>query len=233
MGSDGNVVVTWSETTDPEYLIDQSGSSTVYVRGFSPQSVPLWNELASSPQRRAAGNSTVSMDGQDNFVVAWEVAADSDVNGFLPTPIVSEGIYADEYQLENYSTTQPLAAPTVLRNTFRVNSASTNTASQTVWPFDQTAADVQMDIDGDIVTTYQGYGPAVSDDISIPANFFDSYFAVEQQQLTFTDTNTGGIPSSDTSARLPCKWGRAGHRRGRSPSMPTRRRRQAPFKPRW
>ncbi len=89
-----------------------------------------------------------------------------------------------------------LPIPTVLRNEFRVNSASTNLASQTVWPFDQTAADVQMDIDGDIATTYQGVGPAVADELSIPADFFDSYFALEKQQLTFTDPS--GLPSSGT-----------------------------------
>ena len=279
IGYDGNVVVTWSETADPEYLVNQSGFSTVYVRAFNPQSVPLWNEMAVSDPN--GGFSTVSMDGQDNFVVTWDVAADPDVG----TAVASEGIYAAEYQLENYglpgttftnsaltsaksqtltftsqnvpltgtfelqvgsvttaaitfnsanlaatatnmqnalvtagiagvkvavgastsnsfsftvtfTTAEPpvqyiadgdLLPPKVLRNTFRVNSASTNLASQTVWPFDQTAADVQMDIDGDIVTSYQGNGSAVSTDtISIPADFFQSYFALEEQQLTFT-----------------------------------------------
>lgn len=80
MGDDGNVVVTWSETNDPEYLINQSGLATVYVRGFNSQSVPLWNEMAVG----GGGYSTVSMDGQDNFIVAWDVAEDSNV-GLTPS----------------------------------------------------------------------------------------------------------------------------------------------------
>ena len=89
-----------------------------------------------------------------------------------------------------------LPEPAMLRDVFRVNSATSNVASQTVWPFDQTAADVQMDIDGDIVTSYEGVGPAVSDNVSIPTDFFESYFALEQQQLTLSDAS--GLPSSGT-----------------------------------
>ena len=106
IGNDGNVVVTWSETSDPNYLVDNVAFSTVYVRGFDAQSSPLWSELAVvSPKNGigGGGNSTVAMDGQDNFVVAWEVAADSDVGVLVQTPpLVSEGIYGAEYQLENY-----------------------------------------------------------------------------------------------------------------------------------
>ena len=61
---------------------------------------------------------------------------------------------------------------------------------------------MQMDIDGDIVASYQGYGPQVSDDISIPASFFTSYFADEQQQLTFDFTKPFPYsPPRTTSSR--------------------------------
>ncbi|MGA2502147.1 MAG: hypothetical protein ABSH20_30760, partial [Tepidisphaeraceae bacterium] len=154
--------------------------STVYVRGFSaaPQPKPLWNEVL-VPNMSAY--STISMDGQDNFVVAGEMLGDTDVDLFLNTAgnaqsnLISEGVYAAEYQLESYATGKPLAAPVVLRNTFRLNSSSTNVASKTVWPFDQTAVDGQMDLDGDIAATYQGNGPAVStNEVDIPASFFKS-----------------------------------------------------------
>ena len=186
MGADDNIVVSWSDTQDPAYLIDQNpADSNVYVRGFSPQEAPLWAELAVG----VGGFSTLSMDGQDNFIVSWENVADADVNGQ-----VSEGVYASEYQLETYATGAALAAPAVIRDPFRVNSASTNVASQTVWPFNQTAGDVVMDINGDIVGTYQGNGPEVSDNVDIPASFFQSYFTLQQQQLTFT-SSAGTAPS--------------------------------------
>ena len=187
MGADDKVVVSWSDTQDPSYLINQNAASNVYVRGFSPQEAPLWNELLVG----VGAFSTVSMDGQDNFIASWENDTDPDVNGQ-----VSEGIYATEYQLENYATGAALAAPAVVRATFRVNSASTNLATQTVWPFQQTAGDVVMDINGDIVGTYQGNGPAVSDNIDIPASFFQSYFALQQQEITFTSSTTAAPSGS-------------------------------------
>ena len=52
-----------------------------------------------------------------------------------------------------------------------------------------------MDINGDIVGTFQGNGPDVSDNIDIPASFFNSYFALQQQELTFT-SSTAAAPSS-------------------------------------
>jgi len=196
IGYDGSVVVTWSETDDANYQQDPTAPSEVYVCAFSPQSTPLWNEVAVS----AGSYSTVAMDGQDNFIVAWQNYSDSDVNGQT-----SDGIYAEEYQLESYTngpgspaTGTPLAAPALLRNLFRVNSGSTNTASQTIWPFDQTAADVQMGIGGDIAATYQGYGPATSENIFIPASFFKSYFSSQQvQQIAFNFT--AGVPSFATN----------------------------------
>ncbi len=187
MGADDKVVVSWSDTQDPSYLINQNAASNVYVRGFSPQEAPLWNELLVG----VGAFSTVNMDGQDNFIASWENDTDPDVNGQ-----VSEGVYATEYQLENYATGAALAAPAVIRATFRVNSASTNLATQTVWPFQQTAGDVVMDINGDIVGTYQGNGPAVSDNIDIPASFFQSYFALQQQEITFTSSTTAAPSGS-------------------------------------
>ncbi|MGA2253720.1 MAG: hypothetical protein ABSG53_03585, partial [Thermoguttaceae bacterium] len=166
IGADGNMVVTWSETANPSYLVNEPFQSVVYVRAFNAQTVPLWTEVAVPG---SGSYSTVSMDGQDNFTVAWELTGvDKDLYG---EP--NEGVYAAEYQLENYATGQALAAPALVRNTFRVNSATTNTASQTVWPYDQSAADVQMDLNGDIATSYQGYGPDVSsDELDIPGSFF-------------------------------------------------------------
>ena len=182
LGADGNSVVTWSDTSDPAYLTDQNYTSTVYIRAFNAQSGPMWNQLeVDIPSSTTGANygeySTVAMDGKDNTVVSWESYTDTDPgiqsNGAAPT---SQGIYGEEFQIE--SAGKPLAQPATLRDTFRVNSYSTDTTSAAVWPYEQTAANVQMDISGNIAVTYQGNGPAVSTNISIPATFFQSYFAV-------------------------------------------------------
>jgi hypothetical protein len=90
---------------------------------------------------------------------------------------------------------------TAVRPTFRVSSSSDAALppdqSQTFWPFNQEAAQIQTTISGDIVTSYQGYGPQASDDISVPSSFFDSDFAQEQQQLTFNFV--GGVPAFNSS----------------------------------
>ncbi len=178
VGADGYVVVTWSETTQAAYLQNEPFTATVYVRGFSPQTVPLWNEVAVNG---VAGYSTIAMDGQDNFTVAGETnLADTDVTiadlqAGGTANLTTVGVYAVEYQLLSAPAT-PLAAPAVLRPLFRLNSGSTNAASQTIWPFDQRFPSVQMGLNGDIAATYQGYGPAVSaDDLDIPATFFRTY----------------------------------------------------------
>ena len=58
-----------------------------------------------------------------------------------------------------------------------------------------------MDLDGDISDTYEGNGPAVSQNIAIPADFFDTYFSLQQvQQLSFDFTS--GVPASGTTFNL-------------------------------
>ena len=91
MGANDAVVVTWSDTNNPSYLINQTAIAQIYTRAFSPQEAPLWNQLAVA----GGGYETVSMDGQDNFIISWEANQDNDVGG-----AVSEGVYATEYQLE-------------------------------------------------------------------------------------------------------------------------------------
>ena len=111
----------------------------------------------------------------------------------------SVDVYGAEYQLLNYATGQPLPAPLALRAVRNGNPAGPpvpdrlnsgvhgnnnpapagppDTWPNTVWPYDDYAADVQMDVDGDIAATYYGDGPAVSSfDLDIPASFFKQYF---------------------------------------------------------
>jgi hypothetical protein len=189
-----SIVVSYTTAVTLPALITQFPDGSVYVRGYSfnpeqkqgPAPLP-WNQF------QVAGNggiSSVSMDGQNNFYVAWQQVTDPDVNA-----LTSEGIYGTEYQMINYTSGAALGFPNQLRPTFRINSSSDDTASQTFWPFSQEAAQIQTTISGDIVTSYQGYSPQVSDNISVPSSFFTSQFALEQQRLTFNFT---GSPSPFT-----------------------------------
>ena len=66
MGRDGYEVVTWTETNGPvEATI--GAPALVWVRGLDLQSHPLWNQIPVG----IGADSSISMDGQDNFLVAW------------------------------------------------------------------------------------------------------------------------------------------------------------------
>ena len=114
IGTDGNTVVTWSETQNASYLQNEPYLSTVYVRGFAaaPQPKALWADF-SLPG--SGGYSTISMDGQDNFTVAWDVQLrhrrrHQGHSGGGQTNVISEGVYGTEYQLDDYNTGTALAA---------------------------------------------------------------------------------------------------------------------------
>ena len=189
-----NIVVSWTTAIELPNQILTNLNGTVYVRGFgfNPQqkqgpATLAWNQFALTAN---GGNSTISMDGQCNFVVAWQQNTDPDVSAQT-----SEGIYAAEYQLENY--TAKAAA-----GTGRPGGHAPDVPCQQQparprlprpsGPSTRKGAEQQMDIDGDIVTSYQGNGQQVSNNISIPASFFTSDFTLQQQQLTFNFT--AGIP---------------------------------------
>ena len=190
-------------------------------------STPLWARL-NVPN--TGGDSTVAMDGQDNFVVSWDVLLDADITGQT-----SEGVYATEYQLESYTAGvgSPATGTAAGRSgrsaaLFRVNSGSTNIGSQTDWPFHQATAEVEMALDGDIASTYEGNGPGGFRQHFDPADFFRSDFSLEQQQLTF---NFPAAFPPRRSARSSWKWARS--LRCRSLSTPTPRSRRPTSKPRW
>ncbi len=98
-----NIVVSYTTAVTLPSLISVFPDGTVYARGYSfnpeqkqgPASLP-WNQFQVSGN---GGLSTVSMDGQNNFYVAWEQFADSDIDNLR-----TEGIYAAEYQIQNYTT---------------------------------------------------------------------------------------------------------------------------------
>ena len=109
-----NIVVSYTTAIELPSQVATNPNGTVYVRGYSfnPEQkqgpAPLqWNQLALANN---GGNSSVSMDGQNNFVVAWQQNTDTDSNGGT-----SEGVYAAEYQMLDWTSGAALANPVNLR----------------------------------------------------------------------------------------------------------------------
>ncbi len=61
---------------------------------------------------------------------------------------------------------------TVVRDTFRPNSASFDPAANTLWPGTQQNPQAGLDADGDLVIAYDGFGPDVSDYFYLGSNYF-------------------------------------------------------------
>ncbi len=235
MGQDDYVVVTWTHTDDPSFLVNGNALATALARAFDPQNNPIENEFYVG----GGGDSSVAMDGQDNYVISWQAAGldGVDLDGSL-----SAGVFGREFQLLNYATHQPIlnfnpdgllalqkapvgnwtygmAAPAgdtvgnqLIRDIFRISSASFETTNPnappavapypanpaspkftatSTWPFDQEAAQVAIDIDGDIASTFEGDGPAVSENIMVPSSFFVQYF---RDPATGQPINTDLLP---------------------------------------
>ncbi len=115
-----NIVVTYTTSIELPQLVATNPNGVVYARGYTFNAqqkqgpAPMaWNQLAISPQ---GGLSSIAMDGQNNFYVAWQQDTDGD-SVILPngTNLVSEGIYGTEYQMVNYTSGAGAGrSPTVL-----------------------------------------------------------------------------------------------------------------------
>jgi hypothetical protein len=103
----------------------------------------------------------------------------------------------------------------LIRDIFRINSGAPNgnaagpypsqpnptfvywqsqTAAPATWPYEQTLGDVKMAASGDIAGTYQGYLPDASDDVDIPASFFQPYFRQVEANGTVVKINQDLLP---------------------------------------
>ncbi|MDZ4689197.1 MAG: cadherin domain-containing protein [Planctomycetaceae bacterium] len=118
MNSAGDFVVTWTSV---------SGSADVYAQRYNAGGVAQGGEfLVNTHTTQAQWDSSVAMDADGDFVIAWRSYTQDGDSG---------GIYAQRYN----------AAGTALGGEFRVNTYTT---------FDQLEASVAMDADGDFVITY-------------------------------------------------------------------------------
>ena len=148
MSDDGMIAISWSNTADPNYLLDGTVSTDVFAKVYNAQGAMLVDQFSVN----GGGDSTVAFDSADDFAVSWEMLTTQDNIQSSP----QSDVFAQEYQL--YDATGALNFQ-VIRAKFRLNSANTDTTVNDFWPNEQTGAQVAMDADGDIVASYSGFGP--------------------------------------------------------------------------
>ncbi len=160
MSDDGHTLITWTETEDPSYVVSADFASSVFAKVYDPAG----NVLLSQFGVGGGGDSAAAFDYDNNFVIVWDAIVD--VDNFVPDGYASVGVRAIEYDITG----------TILRDEFRANSASTNPDSETpLWPFGQFSASVAIDADGDMVISYDGYGPDTSENVAMAGEYFSAW----------------------------------------------------------
>ncbi|GAB6165288.1 hypothetical protein JCM19992_12880 [Thermostilla marina] len=192
MSHDGNFVITWSQTNDPDYLLWRNGgfpqqvfTSTINAVAYDPSGTVLLPQFSVGSGWR----SMVSFDSANHFVVAWETVGTSD-----NTQQNSIDTHAIMYELVDATGTP---TGTVLRDEFRLNSAAFDPGDATLWPYSQVSANAGLDADGDIIGVYEGYGPDTSDFLSIPGAWLSSQInaSTNADLLPYFDPATENIDS--------------------------------------
>ena len=155
MSDDGLVAVTWTNTSDVNYLYNQGYVAAVLAQVYDPQGTALANGSLSVG---GGGYSTAGFDLAGNLAIAWEVAGSDPDN----VGTSSVGCLVQEYDF----TAANAYSGAVIRSTFRPNSASFDTGANADWPYTQIFPQVVMDADGDLTVSYEGYAPDVSENVS-------------------------------------------------------------------
>jgi hypothetical protein len=132
MSREGHALILWNHGQNIEMRLYDANGGTM-----------LGQQLVQAQ----AGGPTAYFDMDNNFVVGWYMQADPDAGG-----IVSVGFYAREYALSG----------AIIRQDFRINSASIDPTVQTTWSQLQYNGQVIMDADGDLTGVYQQFGPDTS-----------------------------------------------------------------------
>jgi len=192
----GYFAVTWTQTDDPNYLAGNGYVGRVLVTVHDPNGQLLIDHAASAgtaPRTpvtvapAGVGNATVDFDLQNNFVISAELATNSANYGNGQNDI--HGVMYALYAV-NATTGALTVSGNVIRPEFRVNSSSFNLATPSLWPRFQTQAQVAIDADGDIVISYEGYGPDVSENVweaLDPTGVFRAALAQQINSLTNAD----------------------------------------------
>ena len=149
---DGHFAVSWTETDDANFLVDDPIISAINVEAYAPDGTTLL------PQFNVGGaaRSTLDFDLDNNFIVAWDEDIDADNIG-----ITSEGVRARMYELYDNGGN---VSGAVIRDTFRANSASLDPDNEVpMWPLNHWSGQVAVDADGDVVIAYDGFGADVAE----------------------------------------------------------------------
>ena len=162
MSSDGHTAITWTLTSDPDYLIPDPIWVSAQVVVYDPDGIVLVPQLGPG----GAGQMTAAFDMDNNVVFAWHELSDSDNNGATST-----GVYAQMYRLYDRVTGE--FDFSAIREQFRANSASLDTETNALWPGFQGFPQAVLDADGDLVISFDGYGPDVSERINTSSSFYD------------------------------------------------------------
>jgi len=167
---DGHFLVTW-DLVDPI-----AGTSFVQAKFYDAAGAILPNPAGALAQWvvNAGVSPTASFDMNNDFLIGWDQLRDKDnTNGGSP---LSLGVFAREYAPTIDATTKLITGETIVRQTFRVSSASFNPDSATTWPNAQSGNQVVMDADGDVTGVYAGFGPDVSENAMIAASYYSKQY---------------------------------------------------------
>ncbi len=203
---DGDVLITWVNTNDEDYLSKLAGGYVSSVRAivYDADGNVIMSQFSpgGSNSPRAAFDKTDTRE----FVITWDSYSDSDNTGQN-----SEGAYGRMYQL--YDSNGNVSGSQLI-STFAANGASYNSSRTPFWPFYQGLATPGLDADGDLTIAYEGFGPDVQEEytylsyyyyqeaLADPANadllqFLPTYFYSESDidlgiELTLIDAANAG-----------------------------------------
>ena len=195
MSADGQTLITWVRTSDPDYVIGEGFTASVLgelyaptAAGDPPVPIPIVNQFGLP----GAGNPTAAFDRNNNFLVTSDAIFDNDAVGGAST-----GVHGIMYRYDG------AGGLTVVRGEFRANSSSFNTGAATLWPFEQLNSQAGLDADGDMFISYEGHGPDASVETRLNGTFYRDlinsqknadllpYFNPATQNLTYGNFGPG------------------------------------------
>ncbi len=159
LSHDGNILVAWRFTSDPNYFIGNATGFSVVYKVYDPDGEVLLSQRGAV----GAGPPAAAFDMNNNYIISSAHAAGGDT-----VPGTFSNASARMFQLFDSSGNVSGAE---IRPTFRVNSAGDDDTPR--WPLWQGSPDPALDADGDLVIAYEGYGP----DASVNAGFTGQLFS--------------------------------------------------------
>ena len=188
LSHDGNILITWSVTDEPGFVVPPPiGPANFLVnveaKVYDPAGVVLLDQFVVS----GGGNSAAAFDGANHFIITWAHGDETDNSGFT-----SSGARGQMYELFAPADPADPDAPTdvpsgaVIREEFAVNSADLDPDRDPYWPLFQMSAQPAIDADGDLVISYEGYGPDVSEWVDSTMDLTGKFLGAIAQEINPT-----------------------------------------------